>query len=354
MSAGAASSTAVGPPRAPLGGGPLDLRSGLRCALFVIVPLAIGFALGQIVGGVIATLGAVNLLLVDSPLGQPTTRVRTLAVALVANALAFGLGTVVTWLPQLSETILIGTIVAAILYVATRLGAPGAGTTVAILFVVPIGLPGGGLDDAALRTGLILAGGGCALIGAMLPRWWPGLASTPRGPPRPIPVLDAAACLPYAVAVGATVALGFVVAHQLDLGRDFWVMLTVLVALRPDLAGTFSLATQRIAGTIAGAAIAYGITVSTSSFPILLATLAFATALTFATRTMNYVVFATALTVFVICLLNLAYSGGPTLALDRIEDTVLGGALAVATGAVLTYGLRVHRAPPGAAPASRA
>jgi len=327
--------------------GRADVRTGLLGAAFVLAPLGVGLAIGQTTGAVLSSLGTLNLFLADAPIGQTRTRVSVLAAVVGAFAVAFGVGSAVALLPGPIETVLIAVGLTAALYTAMRVGAAGPGLLVAVLFIIPLGLPPTTDLNVAVRALCVLAGGLWGLAGAFLLRSVPALATRPEGPVHdPVPIAGSHQ-LGYAAAVGATAAVGFLAAHELGLLRDFWVMLTVLVALRPDLAGTFAYATMRIVGTVAGAGLAYFLTVSTTSLPLLAAALALATAVALAIRSMNYILYATAITVVVIGLLNLAYSGGPALAVVRIEDTILGGALAVLTGAFLTFGLRAHRRPGG-------
>ncbi len=317
----------------------LDLASGVRTAAFVLVPLLVGLAVGSPEGGVIGTLATLNLFMVDAP-GAPTTRPRLLAAAVLANAVAFSAGTVVSVAPELVAVPLLGAGVLVCLLVGARGGRAQLGLIAAVLLVIAVGLPGGSASAAGIRLGLVVAGSVWGLLGAMVPRWFPrwrawSPAIVPPSPPRyPGAGLS---WLGFPVVVAATVSFALFLGLRLGLVRDFWVMLTVLVALRPDLAHTFSFAVARILGTVLGASIAYAITTEISSLAVLLVLLAVSATVMFATRTVNYVIFASALTVFVILLLNLTFSGGPSLALLRVFDTVLGGTLAVAAGVLLWW-----------------
>jgi len=321
-----------------------DLPTGARAALFTIVPLLVGYAAGQVEAGVLATLGALNLFMAQHP-GRAGDPPRWLVVAAFANAGAFGLGTLIDTAPYGVEVYLVGLLVWAFLAAGTSPGKSQIALIAAVMLVVPVGLPGGTALDAGPRALYVLLGGSWGLLGALLPRWVPRLRTWTRSvtlpPPPPIHHGIRRAVFPGIVA--ATVAVGFYVGLRLDLVRDFWVMLTILVALRPDLAATFSTATMRILGTIAGAAIAYGLTVSVPEVPVLVVLLAVSATLTFATRTVNYIFYATSLTVFVIVLLELSFAGGPGVAVVRVVDTLIGGALALATGALLWVLYRAER-----------
>jgi uncharacterized membrane protein YccC len=139
----------------------------------------------------------------------------------------------------------------------------------------------------------------------------------------------------HLVAMGATIALGFVVGMTLGLPRDYWIMLTVLAALRIDFAGTLAFSTARILGTVIGAAIAFYVTEFTGNLLVQISLLGVFLVLCYATRPVNYTFYAIWVTLTIIVLLNLVYSGGPGFAVDRILDTIIGGALALLVAIVL-------------------
>jgi hypothetical protein len=314
-----------------------DLASGARTTAFVLVPLLIGLAVGSPDGGVIAALGTLNLFMVDAP-GTPTTRPGILAGSVLANSVAFAAGTILSASPAVLEVPLVGVGVLICLLVGARGGRTQMGLIAAVLLVIAVGLPGGTATAAGVRWLLVVAGSAWGLLGLMLCRWVPEVTAwSPAIAPTPPPKYpgEGLARLGFPVIVSGAVSAALFLGLHLGLARDFWIMLTVLVALRPDLTSTFSFAVARILGTVVGASLAYVITLEVASVPILLVVLAAAVTLTFATRTVNYVFYASSLTLFVILLLNLAFSGGPSLALLRVIDTLLGGALAVTAGGVL-------------------
>jgi hypothetical protein len=315
----------------------LDLATGARAAVFILTPLLIGFAIGEVLYGVIAALGTLNLLNIDAA-GRPTSGARFLLLGVGTNALAFGGGTIVGGLPEVDSVLAVAPAVLACLLLGRALHRYPVGLMAAVMFVVGVGLPGGTIGHAEDRTLLVIAGGLLGFLCAALPRWIPRIASwspvVPAGPAEHVPGAGWR-WIGFPLILAGTVAAGHWVGYELFLVRDFWVMLTVLVALHPDLTVTFTTSVLRVIGTIAGAAIAYLVTTTTSDFFVLLPILAASAALTFATRTVNYPLYATAITLFIIVLLNISFFGGPELALVRIYDTILGGALAMVAGVVL-------------------
>jgi uncharacterized membrane protein YccC len=131
----------------------------------------------------------------------------------------------------------------------------------------------------------------------------------------------------FAIAVAGT--LGFVIGLALNLPRDFWVVVTIITAVRPNLGLTVTFTLTTVIGTVVGALIAAAITLGTSS-PYLLSVLLFAfSVLMFAGRGVNTVLFQMSLVPFMIILLNIIYPGQWYFAFDRILDVAIGGAIAI-------------------------
>jgi hypothetical protein len=323
--------------------GAFDTYRGVRDAVLVVAPLVIGFAIGYPTESVLVTLGSLNLLFVE-PARPEVPRWRVLALAAVANTAAFGAGSLVGAAPPLLAIPLtaVGVFVAFLLSASPSWD--GASFIVAVMFVFGIGLPVANAFGEAIRPVAVLVGGLFAL--AAVTAEYVAFPQPPLvGFGRPTPVLEArkpfATVAPHAAVVGATVAFGLFVGMRLDLVRDYWIMLTVIVALRLDLATTVAYSTARILGTIAGATVAYGVTTYVTGVVALFPLLALFVALAFATRAVNYAVYSVWVTLTVIVLLNLAYSLGPGLAIDRAIDTVIGGGLAFLASLVLW--VAVHR-----------
>jgi hypothetical protein len=323
--------------------GRLDLTFGLRAAVFVVVPLFLGLATGQVLAGVLVTLGTLNLFMVQAP--RPGhTPVAVIVLAVGTNALAWGLGTVVGTTTGPLQWALVGVGVFGILLTKRYARFNQLALFAAVMYVVAVGLPGG-LSAALLQGALIAVGGLWGLVGVILPAyvaWVERPLRQPEGSPPPVP-LPAGVTVGFSLAVAGTVAFGLALGPLLGLPRDYWVMLTVLCALHPALRDTFQYATMRAVGTIAGAAVAFALTVSVTDPWLLGGIVVVAAAMTFAVRAVNYTHYAIVLTVFLILLLNLAYQGGPRLAVDRVIDTAIGGTLAIVAGLGLALAKRGPR-----------
>jgi len=316
--------------------GRFDLGYGLRAGVFASVPLVVGLALGMLDLGVIAGVGTLNLFLVQAP--RPvTTPLPVLVAAVATGAAAFSMGTVVGTTSGAVEVSLVGIGILLALLTKRYAATDELGLIAAVLFVIGVGLSNG--DASAGWRGLaVLLGGLWALAGVvLLPRVTQGIersqpgaeASTSRSP-RPH-----ALTLTYAAAVAATAAAGLAVGGALGLARPFWIMLAVLFALHPAFAATLHFTAMRIIGTTAGAAVALLVTLATGDPWLLVSVIVLAAGSAFAVRTVNYTVFALMGTVYLFLLLNLIARGGPILAVYRAVDTLVGGALALLTGAIL-------------------
>lgn len=316
-----------------------DFACGARAVMIILVPLIIGLWTHLEADGVLTTLGTLNLLMVTAP--RPTvTRLRVLGLACVVNAVAFAAGTFIATLPELFAAPFVVLGVALALLLGADRERVQVALIAAVVFVVGVGLPDASLSVLLPRFVFIAVGGAWACAAIIFTRWYPRPtdASTGQSKPTESPNQHRVLfreLLPHVAPVALAAGFGFLIGAELHLPRDFWIMLTVLVALRPDLYSTFAYASMRILGTIGGATVALVISTATNDVWFLGAALAAAGLVMFASRSVNYIVFAFALTIFVILLLDLAFAGGPYLAQLRILDTVIGGVLALVTGSLL-------------------
>lgn len=329
----------------------LSLPTGIRAGVVVIVPLVLGLAIGQ-PQWVYATLAAMFLVNTEGP---PATAL-PLRVALLAcftEPFAFGVGTLVG-LTGFWAVPLVGIGVFAARLSSGNPVLSQVGTFTAIFFAVGVGLPGGSLPVAWERLWLGLIGAFWALLGAWIHRAitskWNSkgalsLVSGPLGsrgraffrvPSRRSDEFRLAA------AVGAASAVGLAIGLSLGFPRDFWIVVTILLSTRPRIGPTLSTSAMMVLGTILGAAIAAAITLELHDVYVLeVLLLAFGIAM-FASRGVNFALVQMFFTPFLIILLNLLYPGEWYLAVIRIIDVAIGGALAIATVYVLWIRKLIH------------
>src|SRR5215831_4476692 len=312
-----------------------SLTTGFRAAAFAIAPIIMGFAIHQ-PALLLATLGAIFL--TNTERAFYTIPSRILLVACFIQAASFGLGTLVATTSHLLSPILlgIGIFVALTARVSTKW--TPVGTFAAIIFAVGAGLPGYSVQSAGVRTLFSLIGMLWALLGIEIHRFAlshriqqqqqsqsESIVSEQQPPTQPRLV-----ALRSALMIGIASAIGNTIGLVSGLPRDFWAVLTIIVAIRPSPSLTISLTCMMVLGTILGALIAAVITLENSN-PYLRLVLLFSFAvMLFATMRVNVILTQIFLVPFIIILLNIYYPGQWYLSFIRILNVAIGGAIAVA------------------------
>lgn len=139
----------------------------------------------------------------------------------------------------------------------------------------------------------------------------------------------------HALRLGATTAVAVVICAIFSFREGYWVTLTVVVILKPYSGATFQRGLQRVLGTVVGGILAATMAVMIHS-PLMIAFLLFPlTVATLALQSINYGLFVLLLTPQVILIDNILHPGHWLLAIDRIENTALGGTLALIAGYLL-------------------
>jgi hypothetical protein len=310
-----------------------DWVAAARSGAILAVPVLVAVFTDYVHTAVFVALGCFNVLLLQFT-GTSGERLSRSAWGVGLNAAAVGLGTLVGFLGPIGFPLIAAGLIAAHLV----LRVPHAGSlplSVSALYVMGVGFPGASVAEAGDRTVLVLIGGALALAGLaahLVAQRRGGRRSSPPAAGNP-PLVDPGWM--YAVTVGVVAAAGFALALNLGLERDYWVMLTVVVVLRPHFGQTLSAGAARLGGTVAGAAVAVGLTIGLPEPPLQGLLIVVSVFAAFVLLSANYTLYSMALTIFVILLINLAYPGGLHLAETRVVDTALGGALAlVAAGAL--------------------
>ena len=309
-----------------------NLVVGLRAAAFIITPIIVGFAIRQ-PALLFASFGAVFLTFTERFI--PTLPSRMLLLVCCEEAAAFGVGTLTATTGHLLSPILlaIGVFVSLFAWSYTKWAAVGMFT--AIAFAVGVGLPGYSIQSAGLRIFFSVIGMLWALLGILIHRFVmshriqlsePGNAAT-AGEKQSTPRLEA---LRSALSIGVASALGYTIGLVLGLPRDYWIVITIILATRPNPNLTITFASMMVMGTIAGSIIAAVITLGTSNLYLLLAFLFSFVAVLFAVIGVNIILIQIFLVPFIIILLDIYYPGQWYLSLFRILDVAIGGAIAIA------------------------
>jgi hypothetical protein len=309
-----------------------NLPVGLRAAAFVIAPIIVGFAIQQ-PALLFASLGAVFLTFTERFI--PTIPSRMLLLGCCIEAAAFGVGTLTATTGHLLSPILLGIGVFVSLFAWSYTKWAAVGMITAIVFAVGVGLPGYSIQSAGLRTLVSLIGTLWALLGIQIHRF---VISHRLQLPEPI---NAAAAgekqstprletLRSALIIGIASALGYTIGLILGLPRDFWIVITIILAVRSNPNLTITFASMMVMGTIAGSIIAAVITLETSNHYLLLALLFSFAVVLFAIIGVNIILIQIFLVPFIIILLGIYYPGQWYISLFRILDVAIGGAIAVA------------------------
>jgi len=130
----------------------------------------------------------------------------------------------------------------------------------------------------------------------------------------------------------ACVGLAGVMTEVLPLSRSYWVVLTVVIVLKPDFGSVLVRAVQRGIGTVLGAVLGAVILAVVPFGPWLLLPFAILAALLPYGRSRNFGLVSVFLTPLVVLLIDLLAPAGWHLALDRLVDTLLGCAIVLLVG----------------------
>lgn len=139
----------------------------------------------------------------------------------------------------------------------------------------------------------------------------------------------------HAVRLTVTVLAGYALGAVLPVQNSYWIMLTVIVIMRPGYGLTKSRSIQRVVGTLIGGGLALGVVLITHN-PYVYAVLA-AVSLLFAFSLIqkNYASAAAFITLYVIFLYALLQPDALSVVQFRVLDTVLGAGLAFLAGLFL-------------------
>ncbi len=149
----------------------------------------------------------------------------------------------------------------------------------------------------------------------------------------------------HALRLGVMVAVAVAIYTIFNFREGYWITLTVVVILKPYSGVTFLRGLQRVLGTVVGGIIAVILAAMIHS-PLIIACLLFPlTVATLAIQSINYGLFAFFLTPQVILMDNVLHPGNWSLAIDRIENTAIGCALALIGGYLLWPDREHHRLP---------
>ena len=219
-------------------------------------------------------------------------------------------------------------------------GAGWVGQQCAIAALVASGYPTGA--DVALSRGLLLVAAGLVQTGVVASYWHflsPWKSSTPADPSpgllaaiRPLRgslSLRSLPCL-FAIRLGLTLAIAAGLAHYWRLPNGYWVPMTALLVIKPDVQQTLSRGLSRIGGTVVGAVLATLVVTELQPNLFMLAALIVLFAwIAYSITLVNYAAFSISLTAYIVFLLAFAGLSARSVVLHRTLNTTLGGCLAL-------------------------
>ncbi len=130
------------------------------------------------------------------------------------------------------------------------------------------------------------------------------------------------------VATVATIAVG--ISMGSGLSKGYWVPLTVLIILRPYLGVTLERTAWRVGGTVLGGLVAVALLAGLRNPAAMVAAILVITVVALSLIPLNYGAAVVLITPLVVLLLDLDHPGDWKVAVARVINTIVGGALALA------------------------
>jgi uncharacterized membrane protein (TIGR01666 family) len=134
----------------------------------------------------------------------------------------------------------------------------------------------------------------------------------------------------HALRVSFATTLGFIISEFFPFGHGYWIMLTIIVILKPAYSITKSRNRDRLLGTIIGAGIGVIILILVKEKQVMIGFMIVLMILAYSFMRTRYLLFVTLMTPYILILL---YILNPVhfrdLILDRVIDTAIGSAIAL-------------------------
>lgn len=134
----------------------------------------------------------------------------------------------------------------------------------------------------------------------------------------------------HSLRLAITILIGFIIAQMLPFQNVYWILLTIVVILRPGYGLTKERSYQRIFGTVLGGLLAFGIMLFIHSNYVISTLAVVSMILGFTFTSTNYKVGATFVTMYVVFIFGLHTPDIREVVQYRILDTLVGAALSFA------------------------
>ncbi|WP_349313853.1 FUSC family membrane protein [Chitinophaga sp. MM2321] len=132
----------------------------------------------------------------------------------------------------------------------------------------------------------------------------------------------------HAIRVSLATVTGYVLGLALNLDRVYWILLTIIVILKPGFGLTRSRSIQRLIGTVTGALFAAGLLYLTHNDTIIFITMLICILGAYSFMSFRYTLSVFFVTPFIIFLLHFLHPADLYNATQRVLDTFIGGGLA--------------------------
>lgn len=134
----------------------------------------------------------------------------------------------------------------------------------------------------------------------------------------------------HAVRTALAMMAGFLLGQALHLSRTYWILLTIVVIMKPGFSMTKTRSYQRILGTVIGAFFAAGILWLTKDNTVIFSIMLVCILGAYSFQAYHYVTSVVFMTPFIVFLLHLLYPADFQNVTQRVLDTLIGGGIAFA------------------------
>ncbi|WP_291101671.1 MULTISPECIES: FUSC family membrane protein [unclassified Flavobacterium] len=132
----------------------------------------------------------------------------------------------------------------------------------------------------------------------------------------------------HSLRLTATILFGFIISKVFSFHNEYWVLLTIVVIMRPGYGLTKTRSFDRIFGTIIGGAIAFGILFLVHDGIIISSLVILSMLLGFSFTNINYKISATFVTMYIVFIYGILTPNVGEVIQYRIIDTLVGSSLA--------------------------
>ncbi|KAA5826225.1 FUSC family protein [Algibacter amylolyticus] len=127
-----------------------------------------------------------------------------------------------------------------------------------------------------------------------------------------------------------TMLIGFLIGYAMEMQQSYWILLTIVVIMRPSYGLTKQRTVQRLVGTLIGAAVGVGIVFLTQNTMVYAVIAALSLIIGFSILKQNYRNGAAFITLYVVFMYALIHPNVLMAIQFRVVDTLIGGVLAYA------------------------